>query len=266
MDRGRADARADARLRPARGLAPAGFAARARRGAVFALAAVAMSLATLAAAAPSVTRAQRLDPAQSRFGFELRTRWGQRIDGNFPHFEGEVVDLPDGRRQVHVRLTTAQVEVAGSPRYTRFARSDRFLDAQRHPWVEFHSEPYSRELLKTGGPLPGVLRMRGISRHQVFLLEPGTCERPARDCDVVGQGRVDRGEYGLHSWRWALTDEVRFHLRVRLQTGGLRDNALHERMPHDSRLHDNTPHDGTPRQTVPHERAPHDSAPQERTP
>lgn len=160
--------------------------------------------------------AQALDPARSRFGFELRTRWGQVVAGNFPRFDGEVRQLADGRRQVHVRLASAAVEVAGSPRYTRFARGERFLDAARHPWVEFVSEPYSGELVRGGGPLPGVLHLHGVSARETFELAPSACERPARECDVVARGSVSRARYGLGSWRWALTDPVRFHLRVRL--------------------------------------------------
>ncbi len=92
---------------------------------------------TFGSALPAFVSAQALDPTHSRFGFELRTRWGQVIVGNFPRFEGEVVDLADGRRQVRIRVATASVEVNGSERYTRFARGGRFLDAAQHPWVEF---------------------------------------------------------------------------------------------------------------------------------
>ncbi len=177
-------------------------------------------LAWLLAAAlllPSAATAQPLDPAHSRIDFELTTRWGQTITGHFPRYEGEVLVLPDGRHEVRVRLATAYVEVEGSRRYTRFARGERFLDAGRHPWVEFRSDPYSTELLRTGGVLYGTLTMHGVSRREAFVLAPGTCARPARDCDVIAQGRVLRTDYGVESWRWALTDDVNFRLRVRVQ-------------------------------------------------
>lgn len=172
------------------------------------------AIALLVACAPAW--AQSLD-ARSRFGFELRTRWGQVIAGDFPAFEGEVRTLPDGRRQVRIRLASARVEVAGSQRYTRFARGERFLDAARHPWVEFVSEPYPGELVRRGGALQGTLSLHGVDRRETFELAPAECARPAYDCDVVGQGRVRRTDYGMTQWRWALTDEVRFRLRVRLQ-------------------------------------------------
>lgn len=166
---------------------------------------------------PALVAAQALDPARSRIEFELKTRWGQTITGHFPRYDGEVVVLPDGRHEVRIRLATASVEVEGSRRYTRFARGERFLDAEHHPWVEFRSDPYAGELVRSGGPLYGTLNMHGVSRREAFILEPSTCARPARDCDVVAQGRVLRTNYGVESWRWALTDDVNFRLRVRLQ-------------------------------------------------
>lgn len=173
--------------------------------------------AVVACVLPLTAGAQALDPAYSRFGFEVRTRWGQVVVGDFPRYDGEASQLPDGRRQVRIRLAAADVEMGESARYTRFARGPRFLDAARHPWVEFHSDPYPPELLHSGGPLRGTLSMHGTSRPQIFVLEPALCARPARDCDVVARGTVRRSEYGLQTWRWALLDEVRFILRVRLQ-------------------------------------------------
>jgi polyisoprenoid-binding protein YceI len=162
-------------------------------------------------------RAQPLDPARSRIEFELRTRWGQAIVGHFPRYEGEVVVLADGRHEVRIRLAAASLEVEGSPRYTRFARGERFLDAGRHPWVEFRSDPYVGELVRSGGPLHGTLTMHGVTRRETFVLAPSDCARPARDCDVLAQGHVLRTHYGVESWRWALTDDVNFRLRVRLK-------------------------------------------------
>lgn len=161
--------------------------------------------------------AQAVDPARSRIEFDLQTRWGQTITGYFPRYDGEVVQLPDGRHEVRIRLATADVQVQGSRRYTRFARGERFLDAEHHPWVEFRSDPYAGELVRSGGPLYGTLSMHGISHREAFVLAPSDCARPARDCDVVAQGRVLRTNYGVESWRWALTDDVNFRLRVRLR-------------------------------------------------
>lgn len=178
---------------------------------------LAVALPAVALLMPAIVAAQALDPERSRIEFDLKTRWGQTITGHFPRYDGEVVHLPNGHREVRIRLATESVDVEGSRRYTRFARGERFLDAQRHPWVEFRSDPYTSELLRTGGPLHGTLSMHGVSRREVFTVAPSECAQPARECDVVAQGHVLRTNYGVESWRWALTDDVNFRLRVRLR-------------------------------------------------
>jgi polyisoprenoid-binding protein YceI len=163
---------------------------------------------------PAMAGAQAFDPARSRIEFDVRTRWGPRVDGRFPRYAARVETLADGRRRVHVRLDAAAVEVAGSPRSTALARGPQLFDAARHPWVEFVSEPYPEALARTGGPLPGRLRLRGVEREERFLLAPADCARPGHDCPVRAEGRVSRDAYGLTGWRWTLADRVRFRLHV----------------------------------------------------
>ena len=98
------------------------------------------------------------DPVHTRFGFQLRTRWGHRIDGAFPHHDGALLVLPDGRRQVRIRLATAAVEVDGSARYADIARGERFFDAARYPVIEFLSEPHQAALAHTGASWPEAFR------------------------------------------------------------------------------------------------------------
>jgi len=112
----------------------------------------------LAAQAP-----QRFDPGHTRFSFEVRTRWGQRVTGTFPQYAGEVRAAPDGRHVVRIRLATGAVVVAGSPRNTALARGAGFFDAPRHPSIEFVSDPYPEPLLRTGGALRGRLTIHGIT-------------------------------------------------------------------------------------------------------
>ncbi|MFD0739793.1 YceI family protein [Lysobacter koreensis] len=167
------------------------------------------------------TAAQQFDPAHTRFGFEVRTRWGPRIAGTFPDYDGEVSALPDGRHQVRIRLATRSVEVAGSPRYAALARGRYFFDAENYPLIEFVSEPYADTLLRDGGPLRGTLSLHGTRHVETFGLEAATCARPGRDCDVVARGSVRREDYGLDSWQLALHARVSFTMRVRLRDQSL---------------------------------------------
>lgn len=184
--------------------------------AALALPAVAHSQATDRSRADGV-ESIGFDPVHTRFGFQLRARWGQRIDGAFPRYDGALMVLPDGRHQVRIRLLTAAVTVDGSPRYAEIARGEHFFDAANHPFIEFLSEPHAPALAHDGGKLRGRLTMHGVSRIETFVVAPATCARPGIDCDVVASGSVDRGDYGLDQWRLALTDTVDFDLRVRLQ-------------------------------------------------
>jgi polyisoprenoid-binding protein YceI len=166
--------------------------------------------------------AQEFDRARSRIGFELQTRWGQRLQGVFPDYEGGVEMLPDGRHRVHMTLSTGSVEIVGHPNYTGYSRGEHFFDAVRYPRVEFVSDPYPAALLRSGGPLRGVLEMHGMRRRQKFEVAPtpADCARPAYDCDLEVVGSVRRGDYGIDAWQIAVRDRVRFVLRVRLDAAG----------------------------------------------
>lgn len=160
--------------------------------------------------------AQDFDHARSRIGFELQTRWGQRLQGAFPRYDGAVQVLPDGRHRVQVALQAASVEIVGHPAYTRFSRGDGFFAATRYPWVRFESDPYPVSLLRTGGDLQGVLDMRGVRRRETFHVAPAQCARPAHDCAVEVSGTVQRSDYAMATWGIVLRDQVRFELYVRL--------------------------------------------------
>ena len=81
--------------------------------------------------------------------------------------------------------------------------------------MEFISEPYPANLLRTGGKLAGELRIRDVRRRETFTIEPSACARPARDCDLVAAGTVRRSDYGVDRWMFAVSDAVRFQLRLR---------------------------------------------------
>jgi polyisoprenoid-binding protein YceI len=177
--------------------------------------AVALACADARAAPPGPAA---IDTARSHIGFSLRTRWGQRLDGRFPAFEGEVRE-DDGTRRVRIAIDVGTMVIDDHPRYAAFARGEGFFDADRHPRMEFESEPYPRALLEGGGVLRGRLRIRDVERDAIFVIEPATCGTPGIGCDVVAEGMIDRTDFGMDRWRIALSDLVRFHLRIRLVAG-----------------------------------------------
>lgn len=174
-------------------------------------------LLALACAAPACAQ-QRLplDPERSQFGFEIRTRFGQKIEGVFPHFEGDVLVLPDGRHQVRLRLYAAEVVIPDKPRYTSWMRGEDFFDVGRFPVVQFDSLPYSPGITAGGGDIVGNLTIRGITHLETLTVMPAECARAGYDCDVISRGTVLRGRYGMDAWQVALGDRVTFVLRARL--------------------------------------------------
>jgi len=174
-------------------------------------------LAVVACCSGAAAGAQEIDATRSRMGFELRTRWGQRVEGAFPRHQGRVNVLSDGRQQVQLTLSAAAIEVEGSEYYTVMARGPQFFDATRYPYIDFLSEPHRLELVHDGGRLRGKLTLHGVSRTESFILQPAECARPGRDCDVVATGVINRADYGLSGYRLALSDRVRFTMRVRLK-------------------------------------------------
>ncbi|MEO7258217.1 MAG: YceI family protein [Luteimonas sp.] len=176
-------------------------------------------LAAALAAVAALAAAAEIDPLASRIGFTLKTRWGQSLEGRFPDPHGEVAELGDGRHQVRLRLSARTVEIVDHASYTRFTRGPGFFDAEHYPQVEFVSDAYAPELLRSGGALPGLLTIRNVRHREVFTVSPATCAQPARDCDVVASGSIHRSDYGIDRWNFALSDTVRFSLRVRVRAG-----------------------------------------------
>ncbi len=169
-----------------------------------------------AAGAAFAQQPMQFDAAHSRFGFEIRTRFGQKVEGVFPRFEGWITMLPDGRQQVRLRMFSRHVEIPDKPRYTGWMRGEEFFDAARYPLVEFASDPYDPQVVEHGGAVQGYLSIRGIARRETLHLEAPGCGRPGYDCDLVSRGTVSRGRYGMNSWQLALSDRVTFVLRTRL--------------------------------------------------
>ena len=94
----------------------------------------------LRAAAPTQTVA--IDTQRSLLGFEIRTRYGQRLTGRFPVFSGQVQTLADGRHQVSLVIDARSAEVSGHRRYTGWLRGAEFFDVQHHPQILFSSQPH----------------------------------------------------------------------------------------------------------------------------
>ncbi|GAB3511642.1 YceI family protein [Pseudoxanthomonas daejeonensis] len=178
---------------------------------------VALVVSAPTAGAQPASPTVAFDTARSWLGFEVRTRFGQRLAGEFPRYQGAVEHLPDGNHRVRLRIATSEAMIPDRPRYTSWMRSQSFFDAIRHPWMEFVSEPYAPSLLHDGGPLRGRLSLRGVTRDVELEVAPAGCARPGLECDIQVSGAIERADYGMREWQFALADQVHLEVRVRLQ-------------------------------------------------
>jgi polyisoprenoid-binding protein YceI len=186
----------------------------------FATASASLCVIALAAATSFAAHAAEIDSQNTRVGFILKTRWGQVLQGRFPRYSGRIERLGEGRERVRLRMSAKDVEIVDHPNYTGMTRGRGFFEADRFPEVEFVSEPYAPALVADGGKLAGQLTIRDVTRRETFTVEPSTCARPAVDCDVVANGSVRRTDYGVDRWVFAVSDSVRFTLRLRVREDG----------------------------------------------
>ena len=61
-----------------------------------------------------------------------------------------------------------------------------------------------------------MLDIRDVSRREAFTMLPSACGRPALDCPVLAAGLVDRSDFGMSRWSFAIGRKVRFQLRIRI--------------------------------------------------
>lgn len=180
-------------------------------------------LLPLASAAAAIDPGMRIDTARSLAGFSVRAAWVKRIDGRFAHIEGVIrPDAPAGRFVLEVRIASGSV-LMGRDSHEEWARSADFFDTERYPWIEYRAAAVSSRVLAEGGPIEGVLTLRGISRSVSFDLLPAACTRPGIDCPVQARGEVDRSQFGMDARRLFVSDRVKLSFDIQLHRSSAND-------------------------------------------
>lgn len=157
-----------------------------------------------------------IDTEHSVIGFEIRTRYGQRLSGRFPVFSGQLLNLPDGRQQVVLDIDARHAQMEGPSRYTRWLLGEDFFDVARHPQIVFRSLPHAAGLSRQGGSVAGELTLRGHTGAIQMHVDSAECGAPGYDCPVSGRGTVSRTAYGMDGWQLVVGDRVTFLLQIRL--------------------------------------------------
>lgn len=179
----------------------------------FALCAAMLSAAGHAVV-PGGDETVRLDSERSRVDFKVKVLWLVGVEGRFGKMHGTVqVDRFRSQISVDARIDVDAIHM-NSKNYENWVKSPEFFDAEKHPQIEFTSEPIPQERLRKGGELPGTLTVRGV-RHEVsFRMRPSDCERPAFDCPIQVEGAIRRSDFGMRSRRGTLSDKVELAFSV----------------------------------------------------
>lgn len=155
------------------------------------------------------------DPQASQAEFQVRLRLPIRSYGRFGRVEGELRPAPEQRLTVDVRLPARELTMGGPPWVQSVTHSAQFLDSARYPDITFRSQPFSPQVLVSGGDIRGQLSIRDIHHEVVFRVQPSTCRQPGVTCPILADGTLDRHDFDMHAYRWSLRDEVGFRFQLK---------------------------------------------------
>ena len=157
-----------------------------------------------------------IDSLRSDASFTIHPRLPIPSEGRFESLRGSLVAVPTQKWKVEVQVDARKLSFKGPQWLARMARSEAFLDAEKHPNIQFVSAPFSKILLDNGGELQGQLSLRGLQQSVRFHIEKSSCARPGYDCDLTVKGSIQRREFGMQAYRFSIKDNVDFAFRIRL--------------------------------------------------
>jgi len=141
----------------------------------------------------------RIDPARTEIAFAIDAAGYPRTQGRFDRFVGKIsIDLERPERSsvaFHVRADSVDV---GSASFSDYLRSPAFLDAAKHPTIDFVStlvEKLSDHEVRVSGDLT----LLGVTKP---LKVDVAVRRPAGGgarLEFEAETRIDRLEFGMNS-------------------------------------------------------------------
>lgn len=158
----------------------------------------------------------RIDERRSAVLFQLRALALIGIDGRIGNVVGEVWRDAQGE-WVQLRVPLSRLEMSNDRR-RRWALSEEFFDAARHPELVFTAAvPVGTAISEMQGALRGTLRLRGIEAPIVVTLSKPKCASSVNSCLVLAHAKVSRYRFGMRTRSFALSDAVELDLRLQLQ-------------------------------------------------
>ncbi|MBL8520128.1 MAG: YceI family protein [Betaproteobacteria bacterium] len=167
----------------------------------------------LAVACAAAAVEYRVDPAETRAGFEVTFLGVIPIRGEFSRVSG-TLRFDDGQETGGVDIVIDATSLAGGG---ATARGKDFFHVARYPVIEFHS---SRFLFEQGRlkQVEGKLTLTG-QRHPVTLdMHAVTCDArmppQPRRCRADAEVTVKRNRFGMTGWAMSVSDDVTIRIRL----------------------------------------------------
>lgn len=141
----------------------------------------------------------RFDPARTEIAFAIDAVGYPRTQGRFERFEGRIsidLDRPE-KSSVAFHVRSGSVE-AGSASFSDYLRSPVFLDAEKHPSIDFVSTSVEK-LSERAVRVTGELTLLGVTKPLTVDI---AVERPKDGNGPLAffaQTRIDRLEFGMNS-------------------------------------------------------------------
>lgn len=162
---------------------------------VMILAAAALSLAAPAAVAGASK--WRIDPARTTIAFAIDAVGFPRTEGRFDAFDGRIAidfERPE-KSSVAFHVRSASVDV-GSASFGDYLRSPAFLDAEKHPSIDFVSTSVEKLGDRTVR-VSGDLTLLGVTKP--LTVDVAVEKSAAARLGFVARTRINRLEFGMNS-------------------------------------------------------------------
>ena len=141
----------------------------------------------------------RIDPAMTEIAFAIDAVGYPRTEGRFDQFVGKIsVDLERPERSsvaFHVRADSVDV---GSASFSDYLRSPAFLDAGKHPTIDFVSTSVEK-LSDHAVRVSGDLTLLGVTKPLKVDVAVRRAAGGEARLEFKAETRIDRLEFGMNS-------------------------------------------------------------------
>jgi polyisoprenoid-binding protein YceI len=165
--------------------------------------------AGVAAAAPDAK--WRIDPVHTEIGFSIDAVGYPRTLGRFTRFDGRIAidfDRPD-QSSVAFHVQSGSVDV-GSASFGDYLRSGAFLDAIRHPSIDFVSTSV-RKVSDHVVQVSGELTLLGVTKP--LTVDVDVTRRPGGgSLSFQANAEIDRLAFGMNSGFPLVSRDVELHI------------------------------------------------------